>query len=218
MVDQIIESANGDVITKGTLLQTKVELAKVIIRMRNLLFYSDLANGVQLVPRLGDISRLDLFKLIHIGAWQANLAHKQKEITFWVDDDSFQPLGDSEFLLDRELFDQAYHNLLDNAGRYSVRGSTVTIGIEIVQDSSWALYVLNKGVRLTASDARQCSLPEWRSSAAKLTSSGTGIGLYIVDQCLRAHGGTLEVRPTDDLGYTKFLLGFPWQVGFVSCA
>jgi len=50
----------------------------------------------------------------------------------------------------------------------------------------------------------------WRSELAwKSAGEGDGIGLWIVDAIMKAHGGRLQITPTDRLGRNEFRLLFP---------
>ena len=210
MLDRMIEGPDCTDTARGTLLQVRSEVEKVVTRTRNLLFYSDLANGHQLVPRMEVFKGIEVYKLVHISVWHANLANKAKGLVFWVDENSFEPLQDQDVMLDKDLFEQAYQNVLDNAGRYSMRGSVIKVVCRAVPGECWSVSIINKGVSLSRGEAVRCMEPEWRSDRAKLTSAGTGTGLYVVDQCMRAQGGALDVCPTNEAGETNFGLRLPW--------
>lgn len=44
-----------------------------------------------------------------------------------------------------------------------------------------------------------------------MTSSGSGLGLWIADAVIRAQGGRIGVTPTDDAGVTTVYLRLPTE-------
>jgi signal transduction histidine kinase len=68
--------------------------------------------------------------------------------------------------------------------------------------------VRNEGIRLRAAEVERARERGWRSEeAASTTGEGSGIGLWIVDQIMKALGGELRISPTsaDDLTDVRML-------------
>jgi signal transduction histidine kinase len=92
---------------------------------------------------------------------------------------------------DPERIAQLLSNLLKNAlvhgsGHTPVHVSALTTG------GAFVLSVENQGGDLPQSVIDGLFKPYWRA-ASRSGSEGLGLGLYIVDQIARAHGGTIEV-------------------------
>lgn len=112
---------------------------------------------------------------------------------------------------DRLMIQRAISNLLSNAIRHSIPGSTITIALEMREDEvSLAIHNLGEGIeavhlprvfdrfyRVHASRARQ--------------QGGTGLGLAIVRSIMSLHGGRVAVE--SQLGrVTTFSLIFPREM------
>jgi signal transduction histidine kinase len=106
---------------------------------------------------------------------------------------------------DRELLGLALRQLLDNALKYSPPTST----IEIQGRANGAVEVIVRNSGSTISEPEQGRLAErfYRGSHARLIP-GTGMGLAIVQEIARAHGGTLTISSSPEAG-TAFTLSLP---------
>ena len=106
---------------------------------------------------------------------------------------------------DRELLGLALRQLLDNALKYSPPTST----IEILARGNGALDITVRNSGSTIPEREQGRLVErfYRGADARHIP-GTGMGLAIVQQIARAHGGTLEISSSSDAG-TAFTLSLP---------
>ena len=95
---------------------------------------------------------------------------------------------------------QLLSNLLKNA---LVHGSAdAPVGVTVRDDGGrFALAVTNAGQDIAPDVIGQLFKPYWRA-ASRPGSEGLGLGLYIVDQIARAHGGRIDV--TSSGGHTSF--------------
>jgi signal transduction histidine kinase len=112
-------------------------------------------------------------------------------------------------IADPDLVDLAIRNLLDNARKYSFARTRV-----IVEPRLWKkalmVSVRNSGLRLDRNDVANCIQRGWRGAMAMaVTGEGSGIGLWITDEIMRAQGGELRVVPTNTDGDTEFQLVLP---------
>jgi len=116
--------------------------------------------------------------------------------------------GDTKGSFDPDRATQAIGNLLSNAIRYSPDGSPVTVTLS-GRDTEIVLEVHNQGTPIAEDllprlfDAFQRGVPDERGWRA-----GLGLGLYIVQQIVEAHGGSIEVRSTAKDG-TTFAVRWP---------
>lgn len=91
---------------------------------------------------------------------------------------------------------QIVDNLLSNALRYSDRGGTVTVRTA-TQDGAAVLTISDRGIGIDPEDLPHIYERFWRSEKSRArVSGGTGIGLAIVRELVRAHDGQIEVRST----------------------
>ncbi|TWI69835.1 hypothetical protein IP91_00908 [Pseudoduganella lurida] len=100
---------------------------------------------------------------------------------------------------------QLLSNLVKNAIVHGVPGQPVRVAAASA-DGVFALSVHNHGDPLAPGVTQQLFKPFWRSPAAS-PSDGLGLGLYIVAEIARAHGGTMDVSWAD--GEVGFRFAMP---------
>ena len=101
---------------------------------------------------------------------------------------------------DPERLAQLLSNLLANALVHGNAGTPVHIDARH-EDGTFVLSVSNEGQDLPPEVIAQLFKPYWRATS-RPGSEGLGLGLYIVDQIARAHGGKIDV--TSSAGRTAF--------------
>ncbi|HET9895109.1 MAG TPA: HAMP domain-containing sensor histidine kinase [Streptosporangiaceae bacterium] len=89
-------------------------------------------------------------------------------------------------------------NLLTNALKFTPSGGQVTVETERAQDSG-RLRVTDTGVGIAAEDLPHITERFYRSQRSS-DIAGSGIGLTIVSELIRAHQGTLEIESEQGLG------------------
>jgi len=93
----------------------------------------------------------------------------------------------------KKLFDQAVENLLDNAVKYSVRGSEVLITGSL-SESEATIHIVNTGIPILESDVDRIFERGFRTKAAQARYRvGTGIGLTIARDIILLHKGHIDV-------------------------
>ena len=110
-----------------------------------------------------------------------------------------EPL-EGDLLGDRELMEYAVYNLLTNAVKYSSAGTEVSISCH--PDSGFLrLSIKDQGMGMDAHELKQIFTRFYRTKRAEASGeSGTGIGLSIVDQIVKHHGGRIGVTSTPGKG------------------
>ena len=106
---------------------------------------------------------------------------------------------------DRDLLGLALRQLLDNAIKYSP--STSTIELAATRNGSVDISVRNSGSLIPEREQRRIFERFYRGVQAGHVP-GTGIGLAIVQQIAKAHGGALTVSSIEATG-TTFTLSLP---------
>jgi signal transduction histidine kinase len=106
---------------------------------------------------------------------------------------------------DPERIAQLLSNLLKNALVHGSDQAPVAVGAGLDGDG-FVLSVANAGRELAQGVIDSLFKPYWRA-ASRPGSEGLGLGLYIVDQIARAHGGAIEVSSRG--GTTVFVFRLP---------
>jgi PAS domain S-box-containing protein len=106
---------------------------------------------------------------------------------------------------DRVRIEQVITNLVSNAIKYG-EGRPVRITVE-TDDGTARLTVEDEGMGMSAEVLARIFRPFERGVAAG-QYGGLGLGLYITDQIVRAHGGTMRVRSAPGQG-SSFIVELP---------
>lgn len=110
---------------------------------------------------------------------------------------------DAEFDADRIM--QVFINLISNAAQHGTAGQPIAVQLDGCDPARLLARVRNAG----ALPAKvQATLFEPFRDTARGESGGLGLGLYIVDQFVRAHGGSVTGRAEGDDG-TVFEFSLP---------
>ncbi len=116
---------------------------------------------------------------------------------------------------DGDLLGQLLSNVIGNAIQHRRPGTVVRVHIDGAGDASVVVSVENQGavpaeVLPVLFEPFRC-----RSDRKSARSSGLGLGLYISNQIVRAHGGTIAVESSEAIG-TRITLSLP-RVGSAAC-
>ena len=109
---------------------------------------------------------------------------------------------------DAALLRRALDNVLDNAAKYSDKGSTVTLVLEHADaGASVAARVIDRGVGMSADDLAQLFTPFFRAEKSRTRmKGGVGLGLVLARRIVEAHGGRVEVASAPGAGTTVSLI------------
>ena len=109
------------------------------------------------------------------------------------------------FDLDERWLKEAVHNLIDNAIKYSPKGSTINISIY----KSYLNY--NLDIENECQDLSEENLPKiferFYRGKNSVSKDGLGLGLYIAREIIEKHGG--NIRASLDENRIKFSVDFP---------
>jgi signal transduction histidine kinase len=108
-------------------------------------------------------------------------------------------------LCDARRIAQLTSNLLKNALVYGDPDRPVSVAAHTVGDM-FELSVTNHGPRMSEDTVAHLFQPYWRA-AAKSPHEGLGLGLFIVSEIARSHGGEMTVMSSDE--HTTFLFKLP---------
>jgi signal transduction histidine kinase len=160
----------------------------------------------RMVGDLLDFSRGRLGSPMPIAATEANLGQLVREIVNEVQTASpqfticFESNGDLEGRWDVERLKQVASNLLLNAIQH---GTGKEIEVTVTgEENSVVLAVQNQGPPIPQELQVTMFDPLVQSKTPDPTRSGLGLGLFIVNEIVAAHHGTIVVTSTQDSGTT----------------
>lgn len=103
---------------------------------------------------------------------------------------------------DVSLITKVLTNVIDNAMKYSPKGSTVTIKTRDLGDTV-EIAVIDQGIGLTPVELSSLFTRFYRAKNDQTTKfSGTGLGLYLTKFFVEAHAGRVEVESVVNVGST----------------
>lgn len=133
--------------------------------------------------------------------------------------DKARALGERRWLLegtaqvtarvDQQRLTQAWLQLAANAVRYSDPGSTVALG-SAATGFELRLWVRDEGTGIAPQDLERIRQRFVRTAQARARSSGSGLGLPIVENIVAAHGGRLDIASEPGTG-SVFTMVLPWS-------
>lgn len=110
--------------------------------------------------------------------------------------DQLPPLIDG----DATLLFQVFENILSNAVKYTPPGSPVTV-IAQGDGADVTVRVCDEGGGIDPDDLAKLFTPYFRGSNSRGVP-GAGIGLYLVERCVAAHGGSVAIDSRQGVGTT----------------
>jgi K+-sensing histidine kinase KdpD len=110
--------------------------------------------------------------------------------------------------LDSGLVEQALGQVIENAGKYSPVGSTVTIAVRAEADEV-IIAVADNGMGLVPDEAASMFKRAFRGRRQVATTSGLGLGLWIARIFIAANGGAIAARSPGPGGGTTVTIRFP---------
>ncbi|MBE0564687.1 MAG: HAMP domain-containing histidine kinase [Krumholzibacteria bacterium] len=169
-----------------------------------------LERGEVLVPKIEEIREYDLKALlIQVAMDNQVFVRRKKSVRISVADTGLRFFRRKGLLADIGLVTQALHNIVDNAVKYSKPGAHIVIDCGVTRSDSRFLSVRNFGRAIRGKDVPNCIKRGWRGVADDdPTHPGQGLGLWIVDNIMKAHSGSLVINPTTKEGETVVQLVF----------
>lgn len=182
---------------------------RMIMLVNNLLNVSRLETGsVSVTPQ--KIKLIDFLDKIVQDLHPVSV--KRKQIIRFI-----KPKLDINIILDPQLISQVIINLLSNAMDYSDEKKTITLSTE-KKGSKVIIQVRDEGMGISKQDQKKVFGKFFRSSeAVRRSTTGSGLGLYIVKAIIQASKGTIRCHSTEGKGTTFFitlpLKGPPARIG-----
>jgi len=114
--------------------------------------------------------------------------------------------GDANGHWDHDRLAQVLSNLVGNAIQHGDTGAPIIVRIDGTDAATVGLHVHNRGT--IAPQHLPSLFDPFRRAAAKGSSPGLGLGLYITKLIATAHGGDVSVTSDDEKG-TTFSVSLP---------
>jgi PAS domain S-box-containing protein len=100
---------------------------------------------------------------------------------------------------DRGHLEMLLDNLLTNATKYSPASTTIEV-VVASNDHEASVTVMDRGIGIGDADTAQLFTAFYRTEAAKVRSSGLGIGLAVCQRIVNSLGGRIWARPREGGG------------------
>ncbi len=111
-----------------------------------------------------------------------------------------------EIPMDFSFMMKAFHNLIDNAVKFSPPDSAIDIGARVQRDAA-AIEIRDRGAGIPEGDLARIFERFYRAEKTQGVA-GTGLGLSISKGIVEAHGGRIAARNNEDSGAT-FVVTLP---------
>jgi signal transduction histidine kinase len=162
----------------------------------NLMDYTLARSGTLALVR----RRIDAHEVCRRAVRELQVSHPEHTIVV-------QAKGDATFDLDPDRLEQVLSNLVGNAVRYGAAAEPVMV-VSWGEKTMWTLQVSNGGEPIPARLLPRLFSPFERGPQSEGTvRQSLGLGLYIVQELVAAHGGTVSV--SSGIGRTVFTVRLP---------
>lgn len=145
-------------------------------------------------------AQADLGAIAHAVVEEARAAHPDLRIDLEVS-------GDTAGEWDQARIAQALSNLIANAAAYGDVGCAVSVSVRGDAEGE-VVSVNNRGAPIPADLLPLVFEPFRRGVSGDRSPQGLGLGLYVVQQIVIAHGGRIDVQSSEEAG-TTFTMRLP---------
>lgn len=155
-----------------------------------------------------NISEVDLQQVCQASLRMINqMAHKkEQEVTLEIED------GIDFIWVDERRLKQILVNLLSNAVKFTPAGGKLGLQVKgSLKEKSVMFIVWDNGIGISENDLKRLFQPFVQlNSSLSREAPGTGLGLALVAQMARLHGGSVRVESQVDEG-SRFIVTLPWE-------
>lgn len=116
-------------------------------------------------------------------------------------------IADVQVRLDESQMERVVQNLVSNAVKYSPEKSTIKITAK-QHGSSFVLSVKDQGIGISKESLPFVFDQFYTEDKSRSCGNSQGVGLYVVDQIVKAHGGSVRVKSKKGKG-SKFSVALP---------
>ncbi|MEO1259128.1 MAG: HAMP domain-containing sensor histidine kinase [Bacteroidota bacterium] len=178
----------------GTALKENERLLQLV---ENLLLTAKLETAYQ--PNFEEVNLIELFQDLIV---KAKGRHHKARINYSMS--GTPPL----MTLDRAGMTLLFNNLVDNAVKYSEGQPIINIGLDFNGHNA-SITFTDQGVGISNEDKKKVLEKFYRAGNEETRKTkGTGLGLFIVDQIVKAHNGHVNILDNQPQG-TVFKIDLP---------
>lgn len=165
---------------------------------------------MRLLDTLLDLSRLDTghftlnIQSLELGALVQQVVTELQLITDQHQIRLELPMGEEPIRIDgdEQRLEQVFTNLLHNAIKYSPAGGLISVRVEL-SAMGVAVSIADCGIGIPAADIPHLFERYFRARSSEISSvGGLGIGLYVVNEIVIRHGGSVTVQSEQWQGST----------------
>ena len=140
----------------------------------------------------------DMERLLREAAGKVCPQMEQKDIALEVDLPGKLP----ELVVDKDKLTVALVNLLGNAAKYTPEGGRVRLHVELAQETM-QVHVEDTGIGISVEEIPKVLEKFFRSSDPRVhDQTGSGLGLSLVNEIVRLHGGKVTIHSELNKGST----------------
>lgn len=104
--------------------------------------------------------------------------------------------------------EQAIFNVVKNGINYTKRGGEVTVTCTLITPTEVTLCVSDTGIGIEKKELAHVFEPFYRTHSGQETNNGTGLGLALVFEIIKLHGGKIRIESTEGVG-TRIQMTIP---------
>lgn len=199
-VDGILDGAIPPERSKEYLQVVSSEVQRMTRLIHSMLNISKFEEGT-LAP---DFKRLDVTSLII----QTLLLFEQKAEAKKLSVEGLDDAAPTYIEADRDLMQQVFYNLTENAIKFVNEGGTLSLAIATDENRA-EIHLRNTGEGLSESEMSHIFERFYKTDASRgKDTTGVGLGLSIVSRIINLHNGTVTVKSVPE-EYTEFVLSLP---------
>jgi signal transduction histidine kinase len=186
--DETAQKAASRIRSSGQRMSGMIEQLLDLARVR-------LGGGLEIAPQA-----FDLGELVRRVAGENNAAGGQAQL-------QIEQSGDLSGRWDPVRLGQVASNLIGNALKHGAAGAPIRLELDGTQTEQVTLRISNSGS--IPESLRSCLFDPFRGrDPSKASERGLGLGLYIVQQIVRGHGGEVSLAAGDPT-LTTFVVELP---------
>jgi len=156
-----------------------------------------------------EFQSIDLKEVVQtvMNEFKPQLAKKELEVLLKV-----QGLGDYRITADRGKINQVVENLIDNAIKYTPKGRISFLLSKDSHKHTILLTITDTGVGMSQKTIDKLFEKFFRApDASKISVTGTGLGLYVVSQIVKAHHGRVWAESRGEGTGSTFYMELPME-------
>ncbi|MBL4591027.1 MAG: hypothetical protein JKY96_03615 [Phycisphaerales bacterium] len=201
-VEEAIEAGSEDEAMRETALNVINKESRRLERViSDMMSVSEIEAG-SLSIRMGDLRIGDLVSGLELD-YKAQAKEKSIELSFNL------PPKMPVLQADRDRVEQALHNLIGNAMKYTPEGGKVAVRFAFDDDDSMRVEVVDTGIGIDPDECAKIFEKFYRADDRRVSDvTGSGLGLALAREIARLHGGDITVESEIDHGST-FTLTIP---------